>query len=272
MASYEKVLSGWPAPFRTTFAPTSFGPTHVITSGRVGAPPLVLLSGAGTSSTIWYPNVAGLSARFRVYAVETPGDAGLSVSERPLMTRSDCARWLAEVLDGMGVAKAHVAGISYGGWLAMNMALLAPERVAKAVLIAPAGSFAPLGPMFYSVYYSVVILPYRPVVRAVLRRLSARGGPEFERWADQMTVVARHCRLQRVFPTVFTDDDLRGCAIPVLFIAGEKENLYNLGAAIARAKRLLSEFEAEVVQDAGHVVNIDQPAKVVSRISRFLAP
>ena len=87
-----------------------------------------------------------------------------------------------------------------------------------------------------------------------------------------MAVVARHCRLHRVFPTVFTDDDLRGCAIPVLFIAGEKENLYNLGAAIARAKRLLSEFEAEVVQDAGHVVNIDQPAKVVSRISRFLAP
>lgn len=271
MASYEKALSGWPAPSRTMFAPTRFGPTHVIASGPEEAPALVLLSGAGTSSTIWFPNVAGLSVRYRVYAVDTPGDAGMSVAGRPLMTRSDCALWLADVFNSLGVTKAHVAGISYGGWLAMNMALLAPERVAKAVLIAPAGSFAPLGPMFYSVYYSVVILPYRPVVRAVLRRLSARGGPEFERWADQMAVVARHCRLHRVFPTVFTDDDLRGCAVPVLFIAGERENLYNLGAAIARANRLLPEFEAEVVPDAGHVVNIDQPEKVVSRIVRFIA-
>ena len=248
-ASYERVLSGWPAPFRTMFAPTSFGPTHVIANGPEDAPPLVLLSGAGTSSTIWRPNVAGLSARFRVYAVDTPGDAGMSLEERPLMTRSDCARWLTEVLDSLGVSKANVAGISYGGWLAMNMALLAPERVAKAVLIAPAGSFSPLGPTFYRVYYSIVILPYRPVVRAVLRRLSAKGGPEFERWADQMAVVTRHCRLHRVFPSVFTDDDLRGCAVPVLFIAGERESLYNLGAAIARAKRLLSEFKAAVVPE-----------------------
>jgi pimeloyl-ACP methyl ester carboxylesterase len=271
MASYDSVLSRWPAAYEIIFASTRFGPTHVIASGPRGAPPLVLLSGAGTSSTIWYPNIAGLSTRFRIYAVDTPGDAGKSISEKALRTRSDCAQWLKDVLDGLGIEKAHVAGVSYGGWLAMNIALLAPERVARAVLVAPAGSFIPLGPMFYKVYYSIVLLPYRPIVKTVLRRLSAQGGAEFDRWAEQMSVVVRHCRLQRVFPTVFTDDELRRCNTPVLFIAGEKENLYKLESAVARARSLLSNFKAEVVPGAGHVVNLDQPEKVNGCILKFLS-
>ena len=175
------------------------------------------------------------------------------------------------VLDGLGIEKAHVAGVSYGGWLAMNMALLAPERVLKAALVAPAGSFVPLGPTFYKVYYSIVLLPYRPIVKTVLRRLSAKGGPEFERWAEQMAIVVRHCRLQRVFPIVFTDDELRRCNTPVLFIAGEKENLYNLESAIDRAKSLLQNFRAEVVPGAGHIVNLDQPERVNGCILKFLS-
>jgi pimeloyl-ACP methyl ester carboxylesterase len=270
MASYDSVLSHWPAAYEIMFVPTRFGPTHVIATGPGGAPALVLLSGAGTSSTIWYPNIAGLSTRFRIYAVDTPGDAGKSISEKALRTRSDCAKWLQDVLDGLEIEKAHVAGVSYGGWLAMNMALLAPERVLKAALVAPAGSFVPLGPAFYKVYYSIVLLPYRPVVKTVLRRLSAKGGAEFDRWAEQMAIVARHCRLQRVFPTVFTDDELRRCNMPVLFIAGEKENLYNLEAAVARARSLLPNFKAEVVSGAGHVVNLDQPERVNGCILKFL--
>jgi len=54
------------------------GPTHVIASGPKDAPPLVLLHAATASATQWFPNVKNLSRNYRVYAIDTLGDAGMS--------------------------------------------------------------------------------------------------------------------------------------------------------------------------------------------------
>jgi pimeloyl-ACP methyl ester carboxylesterase len=95
-------------------------------------------------ATAWFANIAELSANHRVYAVDGIGDAGKSIAECLIEKRSDYAEWLREVFDGLNIEKAHLLGHSYGGWLALNMALAYPERLRKIVLLAPAASIYPM--------------------------------------------------------------------------------------------------------------------------------
>jgi len=53
MALYDSLLTRWPVPYATLNVPTRHGSTFVIASGAESAPPLVLLHGAGTNSTMW---------------------------------------------------------------------------------------------------------------------------------------------------------------------------------------------------------------------------
>ncbi|GGV36479.1 hypothetical protein GCM10010182_70780 [Actinomadura cremea] len=58
--------------------------------GPADAPPLVLLHGGGTTAAVWYANVAELTRRHRLYAVDRIGEPGRSIrGERPPRTVPD---------------------------------------------------------------------------------------------------------------------------------------------------------------------------------------
>src|SRR5690349_15613522 len=101
--------------------------------GPVGAPPLILSAGLGGSGAYWAPNLPQLSLHYRVIAYD---HRGTGRSERALpdaVTVDDLAADLIELMDGLGIARAHVVGHALGG-LAGIMAAYR-ERVEKLVLV-----------------------------------------------------------------------------------------------------------------------------------------
>jgi pimeloyl-ACP methyl ester carboxylesterase len=83
MAIYDSALRNWPVPYQTRMVSTRYGETFVIASGDPPAPPMILLHGAGGNSAMWAGEVEDYSSRFRVYAVDLPGEAGRSTANRP---------------------------------------------------------------------------------------------------------------------------------------------------------------------------------------------
>ncbi|MBT8364261.1 MAG: hypothetical protein KJP23_06100 [Deltaproteobacteria bacterium] len=79
LALYDMRVKKWPVDSQTRFVDTAYGQTFVRTSGPVGAPPLVLLHGAGGDSLQWTPNIEALSKRYRVYAVDNIYDYSRSI-------------------------------------------------------------------------------------------------------------------------------------------------------------------------------------------------
>jgi pimeloyl-ACP methyl ester carboxylesterase len=69
---------------------------------------VVLLAGALMTSVSWLPYVAVLGAAHPVFAVDAVGDAGRSVHDRPVRTRAELAAWFDELLNGLGIERAHV--------------------------------------------------------------------------------------------------------------------------------------------------------------------
>lgn len=132
--AYERLLAYWPsAPERVTIA-TSFGSSHVLSTGPREAAPLVLLHGINSTSTFWHPLIDSLSEQYRIHAVDVIGDPGRGVHNgKPIAGFEDLVAWMLEVLDGLGVTTVDLCGHSLGGHLALRFALAHTGRLRRLV-------------------------------------------------------------------------------------------------------------------------------------------
>ncbi|MCS6891148.1 MAG: alpha/beta fold hydrolase [Rhodovarius sp.] len=125
------------------FLPHDGAMLAVAEEGPPGAPAVVMLHSLGASSLMWAPQREALARRYRVVAMDLPGH-GLSappVAEE--LTMPALAAAVFAVMDKLGIRAAHVAGLSIGGRIAMEMAATAPDRVLSLMLCDTALTFPP---------------------------------------------------------------------------------------------------------------------------------
>ncbi len=96
-------------------------------------PPLVLVHGAACDGRVWRPQLAALSDEFTVVAWDEPG-AGRSSDVPADIGLPDYADALAAVIGALALGPAHVAGLSWGGTVALELYRRRPELVATLVL------------------------------------------------------------------------------------------------------------------------------------------
>ena len=110
------------------------GPAGPIAYRRTGrGHPLVLLHSLALDGRMWGPYAARLAPHFDVIAPDARGHGGSGWDGRPFDT-ADLAADLAALLDGLGLASAHVLGMSMGGSVAIEFAGTHQARVDRLVL------------------------------------------------------------------------------------------------------------------------------------------
>jgi pimeloyl-ACP methyl ester carboxylesterase len=270
--AYDEVLSLWEVPFEATFVNTSFGATHVLIAGEKSAPPLVLLHGMTISSTMWYPNIVELSKQFRIYAVDTIGDLGKSaVSLRCPSNREESARWLDEVVTGLGLEKTNIGGHSMGGFLTTNYTMFYPEKVNKLVLLAPAATFAKIKPQFFTTVFPAVLFPKDFLIRRLWKWFFHKPSQGDEKLFHQFTVGYKNCRpLSSIIPTIYSDVELGKLDVPVLLLIGEHEVIYEPRIALEYAKAHCKNIQAHLIPEASHCLTVEQADMVNQLIVPFL--
>ena len=103
-------------------------------------PALVLVHGLGSAATIWKSLLAQLSQHFTVYAVDLPGHGVAPLSPDEKYDPISLAQGIVDEMDrAHGVKQMHVAGNSLGGWIALEMGAVAPDRIQSITALAPAG-------------------------------------------------------------------------------------------------------------------------------------
>ena len=271
LAAYEAMFALWQVPHDSINVKTRYGSTHINACGPSDGQSLVLLHGAGLSSTAWFANMAELSVIYRVYAVDVIGDAGKSVAERLMEKRIDYAEWLKDVFDGLKIEKGYLAGHSYGGWLTMNMARVYPTRLKAIVLLAPAASIYPMNFLTRLGLHLSAFRFLRPSARSMFKMIAAKGVVFEEIFIDFMEMVTKYCVSAIMFPTVYTDEELKQIELPVLLLIGDEERIYNPKKAIQRAQRLIPKLSAEIIPNMGHAMIMEQPERINSSILDFLS-
>ena len=273
-AAYESMLQRWPVPYEKLYISTQFGDTHVIASGSHASPPLVLLHSAGSGAAQWFRNVGALSQHYRTYAVDVIGEVNKSLTTRVLTTREEFLKWMLELFDGLQIEKADMVGNSFGGFLAFNTALYAPERVTKVVLISPAATFVQIW-----AWYLHIAFPYKIGYMLGSNRMILSGFTWIWAGFPRDDCLTRYYELGKTCgfpsnhlpPPVYRDDELRKIKTPVLLLIGNREVIYNPVRVIQRATRLVPGLKAEIIPNANHNAQVTAPDTVNAKILKFLA-
>lgn len=106
-------------------------------------PPVLLIHGSGPGVTAWANWRLTMPALARQFRVIAPDMAGFGETERPAGYQYSMDNWVDHalgLLDALGVERAHVIGNSFGGALALALAIRAPQRVGRLVLMGAAGT------------------------------------------------------------------------------------------------------------------------------------
>ena len=118
-------------------------PLRVLEGGE-GSPLLVLHPAGGAGR--WYPYHAELAKRHRVIAPDHPGFGGTPASHQ-IDSVDDIAFLYSQLLDQLGLQTVYVLGLSFGGWVAAELAVLDPHRIDRLVLVNAIGLRIPDHPV-----------------------------------------------------------------------------------------------------------------------------
>ena len=274
MEIYNEAIRHWPVPFETFSVATRYGKTHVIASGDPASPPLVLLHPMGVGGFVWSSIMRVLSEHWRTYALDTIGDIGkseLTDPDRYPKRGRDYSAWLDDVFANLDITRADIVAGSMGGWIAMNHAIYRPDRLRRLALLGPMGlapwraTLSVLGP-----FLSQRLRPTAAKLDKIITRSLGEGEAVNRGFRPWMRIMG-YTKARVGQPFHLSARRLRKITTPTLLFLGGKDGLVgDVAPAKKRAQRYIAGCEIEVLPNAGHVMSVDEPNFVGTRIVEFL--
>jgi pimeloyl-ACP methyl ester carboxylesterase len=231
---------------------------------------VVLVHGAGGSSSIWFRQIRAYREEFNVLLVDLRGhgeSAHLTDGHRRApYTFEGLSQEVLDVLDHAGIRDAHFVGISLGCLIIRTIAELAPGRVRSMVLggavvrlnrrsrllVLLGNTFKRVLPfMWLYRIYAWILLPragHRESRMIFISEAQKLARKEFLRWFRLTMELSPILRL-------FEEKDT---GIPTLYLMGEEDYMF-LPAARQIAARHRNAV-LRVIERCGHVCNIEKPA------------
>ncbi|WP_326620301.1 alpha/beta fold hydrolase [Streptomyces decoyicus] len=249
---YQEMLRSWPVPAEHVRIPTREGETFAVVSGPEDAPPVLLLHGSGANATMWQDDIASWARHFRTYALDVIGEPGLSAPSRPPLASDAHARWLDEVLDGLGITNASVVGTSLGGWLALDYATRRPERVTRLTLLCPGG----VGRQKVGWLFKALLLrPFgrRGALRST-RAVTGLDSPQTRHALDHVMLTFSHFKPRTERLPVFPDSALHRLTMPVLVTAGARDAMFDSAGTARRMRQCVPHATVNLLPEAGHAL------------------
>jgi pimeloyl-ACP methyl ester carboxylesterase len=258
-AWYDRALTRAGFPYASIEVPTAHGLTHVLAAGAPGGAPVVLVPGVGTNGpALWLPTMRALVPSHRVYAVDVPGHPGRSASTSISSRGPGFGEWLSDVLDGLGHPEATFVGASLGSYIILKLATVAPRRITRAVLSAPAG-VVPISKrgLLRLAPHMVVnrVFPDKRHIRALMGLLLSPAAPLDEELVELLEIAFEPGRVspdQSMLPAL-PPRALAHYHAPTLVLAGEHDILLPAAAVEHRAPIALPGAAVHVVSGMGHV-------------------
>ena len=251
-----------------------------------GAPIVFVHEFAGDIRS-WEPQVRYFSRRYRCIAFNArgwpPSDVPPDVASYSQARACDDIR---SVLDGLKIAKAHIVGLSMGGFATLHFGLTYPDR-ACSLLVAGAGYGAERGEREKFRAEATVIAAklekegmaafaeayaYGPT-RVQFEAKDPRGFAEFKAMlAEHSAKGAANTQLgvQRERPSIFDlEAQLAKLSVPTLVVTGDEDWPCLLPGVFI--KRTCPTAALLVVPNSGHTINIEEPAAFNAALEDFLA-
>lgn len=241
---------------------------------------VTFVHGAGGSSSIWFQQLKAFRSKYNVLLLDLRGHGRSKFKVKEVLDKKYTFDFITadiiEVMDHLQIEKSHFVGISLGTILIRNLAELHPDRVHSMILggaimklNVKSQILMKLGVIFKSVIpymllyklFAFIIMPrknHRESRLLFIREAKKLYQREFIRWFKLSAEVNPLLKF-------FREKD---STIPSLYIMGEQDHLF-----LPSIRKIVSSHnsaELNVINDCGHVVNVEQASEFNHRSLTFL--
>ena len=243
--------------------------------------PVLMIHGSGPGVTAfanWRLSMPVLAKNFRVIA---PDMAGFGYTERPPGAKYTMQNWVSHalgLLDALKIERAHVVGNSFGGGLALAMAIRAPERVNRMVLMGAAGTSFKLTqglddvwgytPSFENMRKIMDIFAFdRNLVSDELAKLRYEASirPGYQESFASMFPAPRQ---QWVDALASPEEAIRALSHEALIIHGREDRVLPMSASL-KLFELMPKSQLHVFGQCGHWTQIEHADRFVKLVTDF---
>jgi pimeloyl-ACP methyl ester carboxylesterase len=270
LAAYRAQASRIPFAIESELVPTSFGATHVVWTGPVDAPPIVVVSGVNFGAFFTVEWLERLVPHFRLIIPDIVGQPNLSAETRPKPNGHEYARWLREVLEQLDVGPVPMIGFSFGGAVVLELASSSPSLVSKAALVVP-GGFAggSLLNVVWRLFVPWSLYRFNPTAARVRRLVSPLGDDLPAHWYDFFDLLLRHVRWAVMPPGPFSAAQLTDYAGPTLAVFAKDDCFFPGEKAAAAARKALGPNVVTRLISGKHVPATAEIAAIQSELLTF---
>lgn len=277
----------WAERIREVTVRSALGQTPVSYVDQGEGPPILLVHGLGGSWRNWLENIPSLSDSHRVVALDLPG-FGLSPMPEETISMPAYGDLVLRFADAVGLGpETFLVGHSMGGFISTEAVTTDPSRFSRLSLVSAAGiSFARISGPRKSVTAVIVkaMIPIaasraeRNMSRKRLRAASFAGviahpgmiGNEILWELGTYAALRSPGLFSAAYALAGYDnrEPLSQISIPTQIVWGQQDRLVPVGAAYSYERRI-PDAELSLVDDCGHMVQLERPARFNGEISRF---
>jgi 2-hydroxymuconate-semialdehyde hydrolase len=244
-------------------------------------PAVLFLHGSGPGVSAWANWRLTIPAPSRSYRVIAPDMVGFGFSERPTDVEYRKETWVRQavgLLDALGIEKAHVVGSSFGGAIALALAIRHPERVGRLALMGAVGVPFPITPGLDAVWgYEPSLAAMRKLldvfahdrglVNDELAELRYRASirPGFQ---DSFAAMFPAPRQRWVDALASPEADIRALPHETLIIHGRDDQVIPLSNSLTLLD-WIERAQLHVFGRCGHWVQIEHAARFAKLLDGF---
>jgi 2-hydroxymuconate-semialdehyde hydrolase len=245
--------------------------------------PVLLIHGSGPGVSAWANWRLALPELAKSHRVIAPDMVGFGFTDRPEGVTYDMDLWVAQalgLLDALDIPQAHIVGNSFGGAIALALAIRAPERVARLALMGSVGVPFPITPGLDAVWgyqpsldnmrklldifaYSrdlvndeLADLRYQASIRPGFQEsFSAMFPAPRQRWVDAMASL---------------ESDIRALPHETLIIHGRDDKVIPLSNSLTLLD-WIARSQLHVFGQCGHWVQIEHAQRFAQLLAGFFA-
>ncbi len=240
---------------------------------------VVFVHGVGGCKENWLPQISALCSEYRCIAVDLPGYGASPDPEGPL-TMAAFGRAILRVLDQRRIDRAHLVGLSMGGFIVQQLLRSDPQRLLS-VTIADSG--ISLRAAAGNENAEAFVNSRQDMIRSgiamaeIADRFTAalvhggKSGPSYDAAFASMAQLRPDCYARALQAILDFENPGPGLvsAVPALILVGEHDQVLPV-AASRQLAAFLGHPPLAVIPEAGHLANLDNPALFNHHLARHL--
>lgn len=265
---YQKLLPDHlKSAIKSCFIYTSIGKTHYLDTGNLELPVMVVIHGTNSCAAQSMNYVEGLMQRFRVIALDIPGEPGKSEFYRLSKKNEELSNWLEACIHQLELKQVTILGYSLGAYITIKTTIQSSKLFKQVIIIAPAG-------VIHGSFYNGIIKGLLPVLgykmlkrESILIRLYKNLVTTFKPLQyDYFKWITLHFKSDWSQTPLFTKKELQSISIPITALIASHDIIFNPKKIKQRLEASIPQIEIHILEQEKHVMNPERVSRLLQEL------